>query len=119
MKKRVKLVCPRCKYNFTIEVKDRLHPMFKHGEVEDAEFEVVEVSDKLIEEKKEKKVPYCTNSRRWLDFELYGAPKSCPYRGFQGAVDCIGDQCGYYELKEPNYYYKKKREALQSYAKFE
>jgi hypothetical protein len=61
------------------------------------------------------KAPYCLNSRKWLDFEFYGMPKSCPYSGFQGASDCLYDRCGYYEEREINNYYKNKMRILKSY----
>lgn len=60
------------------------------------------------------KQPYCTNSRRWLDFEFQGAPSSCPER-WGDQKDCIYHKCGYYEERPPNAYYRRKMKILKSY----
>jgi hypothetical protein len=62
------------------------------------------------------KAPFCQNSRVWLDFCFYGAPKSCPY---QSGKDCIYERCGYFEEKEASAYYKRKMKILQSFSKEE
>ena len=58
--------------------------------------------------KETEKVPWCQNSRRWLDFEFYGASRGCPYKDFMGDGDCKYEGCGYYELREPTAYYRRK-----------
>lgn len=53
--------------------------------------------------------PFCWNSRRWVWlFDLNGLPKSCPYKGDQGTVACVGERCGYYEERPiTTYAYRK------------
>ena len=46
-------------------------------------------------------LPFCWNSRRWL---LGGIdPRSCP-RLEMGEVNCILEDCGYFEWREPTKY---------------
>ncbi len=55
------------------------------------------------------RVPFCWNSRRWL---LMGIdPRSCPYLG-DGNVNCIHEDCGYFEWRESTGYVKWKLRAL-------
>ncbi len=58
--------------------------------------------------------PFCLNSRRWLDFCFFGSPKSCPYKGDQGNVDCIYERCGYFENRKVSKRYKRNRKILLS-----
>ncbi len=39
-------------------------------------------------------------------------PRSCPYLGFQGNVNCIHEGCGYFEWREPTGYVRWKLRAL-------
>lgn len=45
------------------------------------------------------KLGFCLNSRRWLIHAI--DPRSCPYIGSQGEVNCVGVGCGYYEERDP------------------
>jgi hypothetical protein len=55
---------------------------------------------------------YCTNSGRWLIFELYGCPRSCPYKGMMGSTDCKYEGCGYYEERKLTPYARAKFQKL-------
>lgn len=56
-------------------------------------------------------IPYCWNSRRWL---LMGIdPRSCPYLGYQGNVNCMEESCGYFEWREPTPYIRWKMRELE------
>lgn len=56
----------------------------------------------------DEKQAFCLNSRRWLVFmDLFmNYPSTCPHEG-----DCDG--CGYFQLREPTKYLKKKERDLK------
>ncbi len=58
------------------------------------------------------KEEYCLNSRRWVCFMIPRPPKTCPYLGNEGATHCVGDHCGYYEMRKPTKSFIRKHEIL-------
>lgn len=62
----------------------------------------------------DKKVPFCWNTRRWLDFCFTGSPRSCPYRE-QGNNNCVYEKCGYFENRIPSKRYKRNMKILRSF----
>ena len=61
-----------------------------------------------------KTYPFCSNSRRWvLVLDMTGLPKSCPRKGYQGNVSCVGSDCGYYESRKPTKYLKRLLKSLE------
>ena len=38
--------------------------------------------------------------------DLLGPPQSCVYLGHEGAAQCVGEGCGYYEDRPPTTYLK-------------
>lgn len=52
-------------------------------------------------EDKTKLVEFCTNSMRFITF-MFKPPSRCPYKEEQ-LLKC--QNCGYYQMKKPSYFY--------------